>query len=244
MIRDPRTLDSDPFSGKPDATIYKTGDRARFLPDGRIEFLGRLDGQLKIAGFRVELGEIETVLRLHEAVSDARAVPLRDGQTVRHIAVAVIPKDSDAPPTPAELRAHLAASLPDYMVPARFAFVPRFPLNSSGKIDRSTLAELPEFSEHLPVGIDIQPPRTPIENLLFSIWNRVLEREDFGIDQNFFALGGTSLRIMQLGFHVSDAIGLDIPPVRYFENTTIRSMAQMIFQEISEQERNEDEAAD
>lgn len=225
----------DPFDADQEARLYASGDRARFHRDGRISFHGRRDEQFKIRGFRVELAEIDAALVSHPAVADAVAFVLREEGVVRSISAAIIPVAALAPPSPADLRAHLARSLPSYMIPSDYALVERFPLNASGKIDRKALASLPGVAG-CPTGEDITDPRTPIEEELHEIWTELLDRNDFGIDQSFFALGGDSLLILQLGFLVTEAFGITVPVINLLEAPTIRALAEQILNQLLEED--------
>jgi amino acid adenylation domain-containing protein len=216
----------DPFGRDPEARMYRTGDRARFRSDGRIEFLGRRDGQVKIRGFRVETGEIEAVLRQHAAIRDAVVVARREDGAVRSLAAAVIPAGS-AVPLPADLHGYLAGRLPDYMIPADFLAVPEFPLNTSGKIDRHAILALCDAGAAEPTP-DRALPRTHGEQVLFRLWRELLKRNDFGIDDDFFAVGGDSLLVMQLSFRIREETGLELTNFDVFAHPTIRGIARLI----------------
>ncbi|HVG10832.1 MAG TPA: non-ribosomal peptide synthase/polyketide synthase, partial [Thermoanaerobaculia bacterium] len=201
----------DPFSTRPGARLYKTGDLARWLLGGEIEFLGRLDHQVKVRGFRIELGEIEAVLLSHPEVREA-AVLVRDGRLVAYVSGA-----------PEELRAWLGARLPDYMVPSAFVTLPALPLTANGKLDRRALEE-----------IEVAPQRetaalsTPAEELLAGIWEDLLGVERVGPDDDFFALGGHSLLAAQLVSRVRGVFGVEIPLRVLFDAPTVRSLAAVM----------------
>jgi amino acid adenylation domain-containing protein len=203
-----------PFSRTPGARLYRTGDNARHLPDGQIEFLGRLDDQIKIRGFRVEPGEIEAALRRHEAVLAAVVVNRQTGQDARLVAY-VIPS-GDAPQA-AVLRDFLKEHLPEYMTPAQFVMLPEFPLNASGKVDRQKLPA-PESGE------TYEPPRTQSEQTLADIWKEVLGVERVGINDNFFSLGGHSLMVGQAISRISKELGVDLPVRALFEAPTVAQL--------------------
>jgi amino acid adenylation domain-containing protein/FkbH-like protein len=225
----------DRLTGLPGARLYRSGDLARYLADGRVEFLGRLDHQLKVRGFRVETGEIESVLRQHEAVAQAVLVARRDGPAAAASLVAyvvrAVERAGDAPPAvldardaASRLRAHLAERLPDYMVPSAFVFLERLPLSANGKID---LGRLPAPEAQLD-GAPSTPPRTRTERQLAEIWREVLGREQIGVEQNFFDLGGHSLLAIQVLSRLRAALGVDLPLRELFEATTIATLAARV----------------
>jgi amino acid adenylation domain-containing protein len=184
----------DPFSEDPTARLYKTGDVARRLPDGNLQFLGRFDDQVKIRGLRVELGEIEAVLSSHPAVAQS-AVLVGADRTGQKQLIGYARTDPDGPvTTPADLRVHLAGRLPGYMVPAHLLILDEFPLNANGKVDRSKLPA-PDSADGASSYV---APRTLIETVLVDVYATVLNLERVGIDDNFFDLGGNSLQAMQL----------------------------------------------
>jgi amino acid adenylation domain-containing protein len=224
----------DPFDPLPGARLYRTGDRARYRPDGRMEFLGRQDGQVKIRGFRVETGEIEAALRAHPGIRDAVVIPRREDGTVRSLGAAIIPAGA-AVPAFADLRAFLGTRLPDYMIPADAIVLPEFPLNQSGKIDRTALLSLWD-AKPTPATPDRVPPRTPVEELIFGVWRELLKRDDFGIDDDFFAVGGHSLLVMQLTFRIEEDTGLTLSNLDVFANPTIRRLGEMVFARLVDEE--------
>ena len=183
---------TDPFSDAPDARLYKTGDLARWLPDGTMEFLGRNDFQVKIRGFRIELGEIEARLREHETVHDA-VVIARQSQTTGQQLVAYHVSDDQV--SVQSLKDHLAAALPDYMVPAAFVALDALPLTPNGKLDRNALPD-PD-SAALATSV-YEAPQGELEQTLAGIWSDLLAVERVGRHDNFFALGGDSLLVVQL----------------------------------------------
>lgn len=211
-----------PFDATPGARLYRTGDLARWLPDGTIEFLGRVDRQIKLRGFRLEPGEIETVLSQHPAV--AQAAVLLDqvaGQDARLIAY-VTPRTS-IPPDPAELRGYLQKHLPDYMVPAVVMPVPAIPLNANGKVDRSAL---PQVSAAPTTGRPpVLPPRDPVETKLVAIWEQILGVSPIGVQDNFFQLGGHSMAGVRLFSHLEKEFGRRLPLAALFECPTLEQLA-------------------
>jgi len=210
----------DPFAGA-GARMYRTGDRARWLADGALDYLGRADQQLKIRGFRVEPGEIEAALREHagvrEAVVTARRLALGDTRLVAYLVAA------GDPVPPAELRDHLAARLPAYMVPSVFVALGAFPLTPSGKIGRRLLPE--------PAAADDEgyvPPATPAEEVLAGLFAGVLGAGRVGMTDDFFALGGHSLLATRLAVRVRDALGVDIPLHALFDAPTVPALARVV----------------
>jgi amino acid adenylation domain-containing protein len=206
----------DPY-GPPGSRMYRTGDLGRWRPDGTLEYLGRADEQVKIRGFRVEPGEVEAVLRRHERVAQALVVARDDGPTGMRLVGYVVP---DAPVDEAELRAHAAAALPDYMVPSAFVVLPALPLTSTGKVDRRALPDPGEADRPAPVA-----PRTPDEELLCGIFADVLGAPGVGIDDGFFALGGHSLLATRVISRIRAATGLAVPLEALFRNPTPRALA-------------------
>ncbi|MEV6868890.1 amino acid adenylation domain-containing protein, partial [Streptosporangium subroseum] len=178
---------ADPFASD-GSRLYRSGDRVRWLPDGELEFLGRVDHQVKIRGFRVEPGEVETVLRAHPAIETAVVVAREDGGDRRLVAY-LVPADLESGmPSTSELRAFLLRSLPEYLVPAVFVELAAVPLTSNGKLDRAALPA-PE-SVRPELGVEFAAPRTPAEEILAGVWAEVLGLERVGVGDNFFELGG------------------------------------------------------
>jgi amino acid adenylation domain-containing protein/non-ribosomal peptide synthase protein (TIGR01720 family) len=210
----------DTFSGEPGARLYRTGDRARFLRDGEIEFLGRLDFQVKVRGFRIELGEIETALRQHSSVSECVVVQGSMKEQQRLIGYVVIEPAKAA--SVSQLRQHLLERLPDYMLPAIFVFLDALPLTSNGKVDRQALPEPDVTRPLLDKGYAV--PNTPAEEQLVNIWSEVLGVSRVGIHDNFFELGGDSILSIQIISRANRA-GLRLTPKQMFEYQTIHELA-------------------
>ncbi|WP_156103776.1 non-ribosomal peptide synthetase, partial [Pectobacterium betavasculorum] len=183
---------ADPFVNQPDARMYKTGDRVRWYDDGSLEYLGRNDHQVKIRGFRIELGEIEARLRSHAQVADCVVTTWREGSAeARLVAYYLAPEPQDA----VELRAWVAGQLPEYMLPAAWIHLAAWPLTSNGKLDRKALP-VPDMAAYALQGY--VAPQGSIETTLATLWADLLEVEQVGRYDNFFALGGHSLLAVQL----------------------------------------------
>jgi len=211
----------NPF--QPGARLYRTGDRARRLPDGDIEFLGRRDQQVKLRGFRVELGEIETALRGHPFVREAAAaVWTRDDQ---QLAAYVVPANG-AGVDAAELRRHLRAQLPEHMVPAVFMPLAGLPRTPNGKLDRRALPP-PETKDDGPRE-DFTPPGTPTEEALVEIWRELLRQKRVGTRDNFFDLGGHSLLATRFVARVREAFQVELPLRSLFQTPTIAALAPAV----------------
>jgi hypothetical protein len=180
----------DPFAAQPGARMYKTGDLARWLPHGNIEFLGRNDFQVKLRGFRIELGEIEARLAQHPAVRDAVVLAREDRPGDQRLVAYLVPADAQLVPDAETLRAHLSATLPEYMVPAAYVLLDALPLTSNGKLDRNALPA-PDGDAYATKSYE--EPRGETEILLARIWADLLNLERVGRNDNFFELGGHSL---------------------------------------------------
>ena len=215
----------DPFSGKSGTRLYKTGDLARYRPDGNIEYLGRGDHQVKIRGFRIELGEIEGTLARHPAVLEAIVLVHGDESGDKRL-LAYVTAREETHPTASELRAFLKERLPEHMMPAAFIVLDAFPLNANGKVDRRALppfdARRPELDEAFVAC------RTPTEELLAEIWAHVLGVQRIGIHDNFFQLGGHSLLATQVVSRIREAFKVEMPLRHLFETPTVAGLAERI----------------
>ncbi len=213
-----------PYSKEPGTRLYRTGDLARFLPGGEIEFIGRVDNQVKVRGFRIEPGEVEAALHGHPAVAEAVVVAREEaGGWGRRLVAYVVGKEGAGQLTPAELREHLGRRLPEYMIPSAFAFLTELPLTPSGKVDRRALPE-PEAAGAA-LGTEYVAPRTTTEEVLAGIWSEVLSVERVGVTDNFFDLGGHSLLATQLLSRVREAFGVEVPLRSVFGKPTVEGMA-------------------
>ncbi|HEY53307.1 MAG TPA: amino acid adenylation domain-containing protein, partial [Caldilineae bacterium] len=215
----------DPFGGQPGARLYRTGDRARFLPGGDIEFLGRVDFQIKIRGFRIEPGEIESVLGKHPGLKETAVVVVDDPAGNKRIVAYVSPVRQPAP-TPSELRRYLLERLPEYMVPSAFVILDALPLTPNGKLDRRRLPE-PRWDERISEQ-EFVAPRTPIEEILLGIWQEVLGISHISVLDDFFELGGHSLLATQLMSRIRAAFEIELPLRNIFENSTIATLAEAV----------------
>ncbi|HEV2846639.1 MAG TPA: condensation domain-containing protein, partial [Thermoanaerobaculia bacterium] len=212
----------NPF-GEPGSRLYRSGDLARRLPDGDLEYLGRIDHQVKIRGFRIELGEIESALARHPAVREAVALVRED-----RLVAWVVPAEGAAP-TLSELRAFAGASLPDYMLPSALVVLDRLPLTPNGKADRRALAGMALETD--PATQDYVPPRNGTEELLAVLWAEVLGVERAGVHDDFFALGGHSLLAVRLISKIEDAFGVRLSVRVVFQAKTLGEMAERIAKE-------------
>ncbi len=206
----------------PSSSLYQTGDLARYLPDGNLEYLGRIDHQVKIRGFRIELAEIEAVIATHPAVRET-VVVAREQAGRKQIVAYLIPAQKDWAID--ELRQFLESKLPQYMLPSSYALIQEFPLTTSGKIDRLALTESETSS--LPTQTDYQEAITPVEQQLVSIWQEVLALEQVGINDNFFELGGDSIISLQVIFKANQ-VGLRLTPKQLFQHQTIAQLAMVV----------------
>jgi amino acid adenylation domain-containing protein len=214
-----------PFSREAGARLYRTGDRVRYLPDGNIEFLGRLDEQVKLRGYRVEPGEIEAVLREHQGIREAVVIVDENAHGVKRLAAYFVPATTGSPTT-AELRRHLKERLPEYMLPTSLMALEEVPLTANGKVDRKALSALecdrPELTE------GFTAPRTETEKALSEIWSQVLDIRQIGVHDNFFELGGHSLIATQIISRARDAFGVELPLSTLLKSPTVAHFAAAI----------------
>jgi amino acid adenylation domain-containing protein/non-ribosomal peptide synthase protein (TIGR01720 family) len=203
-----------PFSG---ARLYQTGDRARYLRDGRIEFLGRVDEQVKIHGYRIELGEIETALLEHDEIAQCVVIAREDHPGDKRLVAYVVARNQIIA---GELRAFLNGRLPEYMIPSAFVFLDRLPLTANGKLDRRALPA----PDHSRAGNVYVAPRNHVEEVLANIWRSVLAVERVGVHDNFFDLGGDSILSIQIIARANQA-GLGLTPRQLFQHQTVSELA-------------------
>ncbi|MBE9205823.1 amino acid adenylation domain-containing protein [Nostoc sp. LEGE 06077] len=216
--------------------LYKTGDLVRRLPDGNIEFIGRIDTQVKIRGFRIELAEIEAVLIQHPDIKQV-VVIVREDQPENKLLVAYLVVQNNTL-TPKILRNFLKEKLPDYMIPTAFVVLEALPLTTNGKVNRRALPT-PEHTQRS-LEIDFVAPSTPIEKELSTIWAEVLKLQQVGIHDNFFELGGHSLLATQVISRLREVFNLDFPLHYLFENPTIAELSQKVIEQQIEQAENDD----
>jgi amino acid adenylation domain-containing protein len=211
-----------PFSEMPGERLYRTGDIARFLRSGDIEYLGRRDRQVKIRGFRIELAEIESCLARHPAVRDCAVMLREDRPGLKNLVAYVVTRSEQT--TTKELRSFLTGKLPDYMLPAVFVRLEQLPLTENGKLDRNALtAPLDESAEG-----EVVPPRNATEEIVASIWSEVLGVARVSVQQDFFELGGDSLTATQVISRINLAFQIDLPLGVLFEHRTVAGLAPAI----------------
>ncbi|HYZ16397.1 MAG TPA: amino acid adenylation domain-containing protein, partial [Candidatus Acidoferrum sp.] len=213
----------DPFDDAPPGVLYRTGDRVRYRPDGAIEFLGRLDRQVKIRGFRVEPQEVETILARHPAVDAAVVDVEEDGSGSKRLAAYIVPRETQAS-NAHDLRAFLARTLPDYMLPATLSIVDAVPLTPNGKIDRHAL----RASSRPAAPATVDEERNPLELHLALLWDELLRCGPIGPTDDFFALGGHSLLVVLLMRRIEETFGRRLPVSTLFAEPTIRHLANVL----------------
>ena len=211
----------NPFSTEPGARLYRTGDLARYLPDGLLEFRGRTDSQIKLRGMRIELGEIESALRGHDGVDECIVV-LRGEEREAALVAYVVPADGVGPGAD-ELRSYLGARLPRHMVPSAFVTLQQLPLMVNGKVDRRALPD-PSRNAQVATAMFVAPANE-LERTIAGIWSEVLGREEIGTHDNFFDLGGHSLRLLLVHLKLREAIGVEMPLFEMFQYPTVSTLA-------------------
>jgi len=222
----------DSFNDEPGARIYRTGDLARFLPDGNIEFLGRIDHQVKIRGYRIELEEIEAVIGTFEGVRET-VISAREDVPGDKRLVAYIVSGNGRAFSVNDLRSYLKEKLPDYMVPSAFVTMKALPQTNNGKVDRKSLPA--------PEGVRTNgeskyaPPQSVLEETIAAVWRQTLRVDRVGIDDNFFDIGGHSLLMAQVHSQLRDVLKRDLPLIKILEHPTIRSLAEYLVEEKNEQ---------
>lgn len=234
----------DPFSGRPGARLYRSGDLVRLRPDGELEFLGRLDNQVKIRGFRIELGEVEVILAQHPGVRQV-VVTVQDQPAIRRLVAYVVPHRGYSL-EPDDLTSFLGERLPEHMVPAVFVELETLPLTPNGKVDRSALPEPP--SARPPSRASMSVPRSAMEERLAKLVAEVLNVHEVTRDDCFFELGGDSVLSIQLVAKANE-VGIGITPDQVFEHTTIVELARAAESGLEEpggrrDETSEDDAAE
>jgi amino acid adenylation domain-containing protein len=212
-----------PFSSEAGSRLYRTGDVARYLPDGNIEFLGRADEQVKIRGYRIELGEVQASLREHQAVLDAYVIAREDATNERRLVAYLV---TEAALTIAELREFLSRKLPSYMLPSAFVMLDKLPLTAHGKVDHTALpaphAARPELLKAYAA------PRTKEEEWLARLWSQLLGVKEVGVNDDFFELGGHSLLAAQVISRIRDTFDVQLPLRTMLESPTVAALARAL----------------
>ena len=213
-----------PFSDQAGLHLYRSGDLARYLPDGNIEFLGRIDHQVKIRGYRIELGEIEAALQHHPEVRDAVVIAKEIESGDKRLLAYAVSRSQTL--TGDQLRHALREILPEYMVPSAFVLLETMPLTSNGKIDRSALPDPDKF--RLQNQTERVMPQTKTEQAIAAVWQELLQVEKIGINENFFDLGGHSLLLVKVQFRLQEVLGIEITVADLFKYSTIQALAQCL----------------
>jgi natural product biosynthesis luciferase-like monooxygenase protein len=221
----------DPFGPEPGRRMYRTGDLARYRPDGNVEFLGRVDQQVKLRGFRIELEEIEAALNEHPTVREAVVSAREDAQGDKRLVAYVVPAQPSLLKV-GELRNHLRRRLPDYMVPAAFVLLEALPLTSNGKVNRKALPDPGGSALHSRGGY--AAPRSDVERAVAAIWQQALGVEKVGRYDNFFELGGHSLLMVQVHSQLREAFGKEVPIIKLLEHPTVSSLSKFLAEEQAE----------
>jgi amino acid adenylation domain-containing protein len=212
-----------PYSTKPGARLYRTGDMVRYLSDGNLDFLKRRDHQVKIRGFRVELGEIEAALDQYWGITESVVIDRDDPGGGTRLIAYIVPEEG-VEPTSAELYAFLKEKIPTYMIPSIFVTIEKIPLTPNGKVNRRELP-VPEFSED-EASANFMAPRTPVEETLAEIWRETLSVSQVGVESNFFDLGGHSLLATRVISQIREKFGVELPLRVLFESPTIAGLGQ------------------
>jgi aspartate racemase len=220
-----RKFVASPFSDTAGTRLYKSGDRVRLLPDGNIDFLGRLDDQLKIRGYRIEPLEIEAAMQTHPGIAECAVIARAEGAGGKTLAAFLVQR-GEAAPAINELRSYLGSRLPNQMIPTVFVFLKALPLTPNGKIDRMALTALAPVQTEARGGYTA--PSTPAEMTIAEVWQKMLGRERIGVDDEFFDLGGHSLLAVRMLARLRAAMGWDIPLARLVARPTIRELARQI----------------
>jgi hypothetical protein len=213
----------DAFGGAAQATLYRSGDLARWLPNGDLEYLGRADHQVKIRGFRIELGEIEAAVASHPAVRSGLVLVREDRPGDKRLAAYVVLREAGWVSV-AELREHVRTRVPDYMVPAGIVLLEAFPLTPNGKVDRKALPA-PEAAVAAAASVSA-PPADELEATIARLWSEALGAEQVGREDNFFDIGGHSLLVVQVHRRLREALGRELSVVDLFKFATVRALAE------------------
>jgi len=217
----------NPYPNQPGERMYRTGDIARYLSDGNIEFLGRKDHQIKLRGQRIELGEIETAIGKFKSIKDVAVIAREDKPGEKNL-VAYIVLNSDPDIDTNELRKYLLNQIPEYMIPSAFVILDELPLTPNGKVDRKSLPKPDEKLFKEAVAVDYVAPRNPVEEVIVKIWSEVLNIDVIGIYNNFFLLGGHSLLATQVISRIKKHLEVAIPLRTIFETPTVSALAKAV----------------
>jgi amino acid adenylation domain-containing protein len=224
---------ANPFSSQSGARMYRTGDVARYFPDGNIELLGRKDDQVKIRGYRIELGEIEATLATHQAVGECLVLAKSSTLGQARLTAYIVAADGGSPSI-SELRGYLKERLPDYMVPAAFVLLETMPLLPSGKVDREALPEPDKRNAEM--AASYVAPRNQVERQISAIWQEVLGLEEVGVQDNFFDLGGHSLLMTEIHSRLKQVFEKEVSMVELFEYPTVSALAKFYGREMIERQ--------
>jgi acyl carrier protein len=216
---------ADPFESKPGARVYRTGDRMRFRADGTLEFVGRLDHQVKLHGYRIELGEIEAALDVHPDVRQSVAI-IHEDETGEKRLIAYVVLQDRAETAPDELRRHLSAFIPTYMLPSAIVSLEALPTTANGKLNRSALPTPDTRRSDLLA--DFVAPSSPAEEALAEIWTDLLRLDRVGVSDDFFDLGGHSLLAVKMLARLHDAFGVELYLTTVFERPTLGALAEVV----------------
>jgi len=227
----------NPFEEAGGSKLYKTGDLTRYLPDGNVEYLGRIDNQVKIRGFRIELGEIEALLSQHGDVQICCVIAREETPGNKRLVAYVVPQ-TEVTPTTGELRQFLSNKLPGYMLPTAFVTLESLPLTPNSKVDRRALPD-PDLHQELS---DYVMPNTEVEKIITGIWQKALEVEKVGIYNNFFELGGHSLLLVQINQQLQEIFGLELSIVDIFNYPNIHSLSQFLNTKLQKENPEEEYA--
>jgi acyl carrier protein len=213
-----------PYSSTPGARLYRSGDLVRHLPDGNIDFLGRLDHQVKVAGYRIELGEVEAAMVQHQAVRECVVVVRADAHGDPRLVAYIVPAERAVLPDAPAWRRYLADSLPSHMIPSLFVQLEKLPLTPGGKVDRRSLPAPDPMGNG--AGPDYVVPRTAVEEVLAGIWREVLAVERVGVHDNFLDLGGHSMLAMRCVSGIRQVFRIELPLRVLFESANLAELAQ------------------
>jgi acyl carrier protein len=227
-----------PLSDEPHSRLYKTGDLARYLVDGNIQYLGRIDNQVKLRGFRIELGEIEAVLSQHEDVQVCCVITHENNPGDKSLVAYVVTQQTA---NISKLRQFLKAKLPEYMIPNAFVILESLPLTANGKIDRRALP-LPDLE--LSRSVSYIAPRNSTEQAIADIFTQVLQVEKVGINDNFFEMGGNSLKATQVISRLRETFSLEFPQRRLLKQPTVAELALSVEEICSTMQKLQESVSD